>query len=232
MRLALLFQDADDGFFPSFWSEARAVGIPKPGSRDLRPLTILSVFYRTWARRHASDGYLWLNAWAPPGLRGGRPTHSAADCSWDVGLRVFASCSGADPSRHAIFVDTEKCFDRFLIGAIFIVAEFVGVPPRILRVARLYRSLRRLLFVNGRPTHWLILPDDDIECCGLPQGCPLAPLFCNIAMAVWENSLLHAGCSALFSYLDDRTFFASSLALLDKFMGTTYAVDSFFAKYA
>ena len=125
-------------------------------------------------------------------------------------------------------MDTEKSFDRFLGGPIFIVGEFVGVPPRILRVARLYRFLRRLLFANGLPTHWLILLDDGIEWCGLPQAHPLAPLFCNIAMAVWENCLLYAGCSGFFSYLDDRTFFADSLALLDKVMGTVCAADQFF----
>lgn len=47
LRLALLLQNGDDGFFPSFWSEARTLGMPKLGSRELRPLTILSVFNST-----------------------------------------------------------------------------------------------------------------------------------------------------------------------------------------
>ena len=228
LRLGELFNDADEGFLPTFWLEARCVGIPKPGSKDLRPLTVLSVHHRTWARRHASWGYMWLNAWAPPGLRGGRPRHSAADCSWDIALRVFASCSGADPPRHAIFVDTEKCFDRFLIDPIFRCAEHLGVPPHILRVARIYRGLRRILFVNGRPTQWLIAPHENVECCGLPQGCPFAPLFCNIAMAIWEKSLRVSGCQDLYSYLDDRTFFAPTLHLLGQYMRTTSQVDNLF----
>ena len=41
----------DRGLTPAFWTEARLVGIPRPGTLETRFLTILSGLYRCWAKR-------------------------------------------------------------------------------------------------------------------------------------------------------------------------------------
>ena len=82
--LAHLLDYADAGYFPSFWQEARTVGIPKDESTERRPLTIMSCFYRTWASRHARLCMSWLDSHLPSGAYGARPCRSAADCAWIV----------------------------------------------------------------------------------------------------------------------------------------------------
>eukprot|EP00959_Pyramimonas_sp_CCMP1952_P193167 4039564-Pyramimonas_sp.AAC.1 len=55
-RLAMLLNEADRGRLPSFWRHARVALIPKgPGSPpgDRRPLTVMAITYRLWAKRHS-----------------------------------------------------------------------------------------------------------------------------------------------------------------------------------
>ena len=97
--LTSLLNAADDGLVPKSWSEARLVLIPKPESpNEKRPLTILNISYRIWAKRHASHLNAWIDSWAHPGLVGARIAESAADTALRVSHAVnMATASVTDP---------------------------------------------------------------------------------------------------------------------------------------
>eukprot|EP00959_Pyramimonas_sp_CCMP1952_P298265 6238917-Pyramimonas_sp.AAC.1 len=84
-RLAMLLNEADRGRLPSFWRHARVTLIPKgpdspPGDR--RPLTVMAITYRLWAKRHPASLNTWLMSWKPPGLAGAMPNHSCPEILW------------------------------------------------------------------------------------------------------------------------------------------------------
>jgi hypothetical protein len=79
--LVLLLNRADRGQFPKFWHDAKVTGIPKKGSIEYRPLTILSGTYRLWARRQAFELGNWLDTWAPRSMFGGRVRIGASDAA-------------------------------------------------------------------------------------------------------------------------------------------------------
>ena len=75
---AYFFDQCDLGRFPNFFRQARLVGIPTfDGTQDRRPLTIMSVLYRVWAKRLASLTGHWMNQNMPVGIYGGRRRHAA-----------------------------------------------------------------------------------------------------------------------------------------------------------
>ena len=68
-----LLNKADAGHLPAHWQEGRVAMIPKadaPGER--RPLTVMNISYRLWAKRSALHYNAWLHSWAPRGLVGAR----------------------------------------------------------------------------------------------------------------------------------------------------------------
>jgi hypothetical protein len=110
-----LLSAADAGHFPQFWAEARVVGIPKPGTMERRPLTILSVFYRLWARRLADHLNTWAAQWLPLGAFGARAQRSAADAIWEASTRIEAARLGLGAPSHILALDQAKCFDRLCL---------------------------------------------------------------------------------------------------------------------
>ena len=80
--LCALLDDCGVGLFPSFFAQARCVGVPKPGSLERRPLTILSAPYRVCAYRMAAFAGTWMAARMPPEVYGARKGSSACDASW------------------------------------------------------------------------------------------------------------------------------------------------------
>jgi hypothetical protein len=106
--LRVLFDEADKGNFPTFWKDARVSGIPKKGSTDRKPLTIMSQYYRIWARRKAKHLGVWFNDWAPSPMFGGRIKIGAADAATLVAIRVERSRLGLDQPIFVASTDMEK----------------------------------------------------------------------------------------------------------------------------
>ena len=211
--LCALYNEANKGRFPKFWCDAKVTGIPKKGSTDYRPLTIMSATYRVWARRQAYILGPWFNAWAPRSIYGGRIKIGAADAASLVSMRCERSRLGIDAPLHAASTDMEKYFDRLLLPSLRQLATTARLPPSILAVLDLYANLRRHVFLDGSPTQFVPFGPNS---CGVPQGCPLACLFTNLASAALAEYLASTDPDVeLFSYLDDRVYFASPHSLLE-----------------
>ena len=222
--LLLLLEEADKGRWPRFWNDARVVAIPKPGSTERRPLTVLSVFYRVWARRAALHLGQWADGWMPTGLHGGRPGVSAADAVWKVSMD-FNDAKTSSRTRCYLALDQEKFFDRLLLPALHDMAGQLSLPPVITQALSHYARLKRYVFIDGYPTRFVLHGPDP---CGLPQGCPLAPFFANLTAAAWEFLVKDCcGEDVLpYTFLDDRMIISSDPSLLEKALAETKDFDT------
>ena len=205
--LCQLLDEADAGRMPSFWSDARVVGIPKPGSFDRRPLTVMSTFYRCWAKRLVKGTAPAAESWWPPGLFGARKGRSAAMAANLACLLVEEAKLGMSSPRHVLALDQAKCFDRLLLPAIAALVREAGLPDIYLLPLRHYATLRRILVLDGCVTPFVI---HGANGCGIPQGCPLSAFFCNLVAAAWERQVRRVGSElSVFTFLDDRIIIAS-----------------------
>ena len=220
--LCQLFNAADVGRFPQFWKEAKVTGIPKKGSSEFRPLTILSGTYRLWARRRAFHLAFWFNRWAPPGLFGARKKVGASDAASLGSLRVEGARLGASGPLHLASTDMEKYFDRLLLPTLRELARMAKLDPSLFAVLDLYSSLRRQIFLDGCPTQFIL---SGAGSCGVPQGCPLACFFTNLVAAALDAHMRLVPGVELITYLDDRIFFASSSDVLEQALSSARVFD-------
>ena len=223
--LCALLDDCGIGLFPSFFAQARLVGLPKPGSLERRPLTVLSVLYRVWASRMAAFAGTWMSARMPPEVYGARKGSSACDAGWRYTLLVdHARCSGVP--LHCLAMDQKQRVDRLDLSQLEKLATAVGMPTMCIGALALYARLERHLFF------WTDSPLDVISGSllrGIPQGCPLSVHWCNLAC--W---LLHVrlglDCPGLdaVSFMDDRLLSSGDVLDLDAGLLCTAGVDAIF----
>ena len=89
--------------------------LPKDGTAapdDRRPLTIMSITYRMWAKRHARHINDWLATWKPQGLSGAAKHHSCTDVLWQVQMELCKARTGKRGAAYILSLDLAKCFDR------------------------------------------------------------------------------------------------------------------------
>jgi len=220
--LCALYNEANKGRFPKFWHDAKVTGIPKKGSTEYRPLTILSTTYRVWARRQAYMLGPWFDAWAPRGMFGGRVKIGASDAASLVSMRCERARLGLDGPLHLASTDMEKYFDRLLLPTLHQLSVMAKLPPGILAVLDLYANLRRQVFLDGSPTPFVLT---GTASCGVPQGCPLACLFTNIASAALIEYVSQVPGVEVYTYLDDRVFFATSHRQLELALARAQVFD-------
>ena len=87
IALVSLLDLADAGYLPTFWSHARVTLIPKgedSAPDDRRPLTVMAVVYRLWAKKHVHFQNKWLESFKPKGLSGSVSGVSCPDVLWEV----------------------------------------------------------------------------------------------------------------------------------------------------
>ena len=123
-------------------------------------------------------------------------------------------------------MDMAKYFDTLSLDSLRTLCISIGAPQDLLNVLDLYAKLDRLLFVNSCPFGLRLTGD---FACGIPQGCPLACTFANIAGGCLEHFLQQQGADTGTSYLDDRIFMSDSadeleftlhhVELFDNFLG-------------
>ena len=176
------------------------MGIPKRGSSDRRPFSILPFTYRIWARRVASHLGSWADSWMPKGVHGARNGISASDAIFKVSLRL-ERLKYLNVAAASVTLDQEKFFDRLLLSSLEELAAQANLTGCFMRPLIHYRHVRRHIFLDGGPTgHILHGPGS----CGIPQGCPLGPFFANLAAAAWETMASQFDQIETFTYLDDR----------------------------
>ena len=149
---------SDKGCTLSFWKRARVTLIPKDDDSppsDRRPITVLSVTYRVWAKRHASHLNLWLSTWEPHGLSWAGSNTSCPDVLWEVvGLLSNAGLGHRAPA-FVLSMDQAKCFDRLDLNTLRRVCGKLSLPSCLVALHN-YETLGRLPFVDNEPSDvWL-----------------------------------------------------------------------------
>ena len=224
-RLVILLNLADAGYIPTFWRAARVTMIPKEGAdaSDRRPITVLAVTYRLWAKRKANCLNRWLSQWRPFGLSGAMADVGVGDVLWDVTGDIDDARCGRRGPLFLLSLDQRKCFDRLFLESLESVCSHLGLGLE--PVLQNYRCLSRLLFVDGQPTEvWL----QGSNQCGIPQGCPLATFLCNLTALAWHVSCqrsVHSSQGQFFTCLDDRLATVRSWAIMQRIYDLTIILD-------
>jgi len=223
--LLALLDLADGGHFPSYWKHARVTLIPKgedSAPDDRRPLTVLAVTYRLWAKRHSASLNKWLEAAKPKGLSGAVAGVSCPDILWEIQNSLGKARTGADAAAFLLSMDQEKCFDRLDIENLRAVAIKLEMEA-LQHALNLYEQITRLLFVDNQPSDVWIQGSGLV---GIPQGCPLACLFCNLTAIAWHVTCERAAPgSKTYSYLDDRFALCPSWRELNTLLVATQHLD-------
>jgi len=225
--LCELLDRCNHGRFPAFLRQARVVGIPKnDGTTDRRPLTVLSVIYRLWAKRVARHTGIWMDQFMPESLTGARRGVSAADAAWKL-LASVDQHRVAKTRLHVMAMDQKHCFDRLDVSQLRRLATAVGMPTSCLHALELYCSLERHLFLDGQPTGHILRGNNSR---GIPQGCPIAVHFCNLATWAWHLEVVR-DCPRVMpaSFLDDRVVRTTApIDVFEAVIETTARVDGYF----
>ena len=217
-RVAALFTAVErEGTWPPELLHAYVTMIPKAagGTRpqDQRPITVLDVLYRVWAKGTAL-------AWAPVlqqvylgpttlGFRAQAGTMHLAQLLGDVigyGRRTGRAVWLAS-------FDIAKCYPSLPWWAVFGILEHVGVPVATVRAFRSFYTGLRARFRYGQVegAEWGMAN-------GLAQGCPASPDLLNIVFEGFHRWAVAQGVGfriagrriASASFADDMTLLAGS----------------------
>ena len=163
-----------------------------------------------------------MATWKPAGLSGAMKNTCCPDVLWELQVAFTKAYTGDSPAAFVLSMDLEKCFDTMDIDNLERIAAHLGLVS-CSHALRNYRRLSRLLFIGFEPTDvWL----EGASIVGIPQGCPLACLLCNLASFAWHKHCEYAVPSAvLYTYLDDRFVLANSWAQLEKILQATEELD-------
>ena len=163
---------------------------------DLRPITVLSVLYRVWARIRACQlNVLWQELFAHKGMWGGRTSRGAEPLLLDVALDLEVTSAA---HVAGLSFDLSKAFDRVpreLLGKILAKMSMPGC------VFRPYMHMLR----NATRRYKLGASLDASQPLsgGILQGCPLAMLSMNAICNIWLRSLEATVSCFPRSYVDD-----------------------------
>lgn len=174
--------------WPKQWRQAFVVLLPKPDADStspsgLRPITILSRVYRTWARTHTLQILRWASRFAAPliggGVRGIDPTVLMMHVSF-----LIEQATKEEP-LHGLVVDIRKCFNSIHRGLILAALRKFGIPEYIINpYSNLMKNFERVFVFDG-------FVSDCQTNTGVPEGCPLAVvamLFVTLSMYHYMHS--------------------------------------------
>ena len=175
--------------WPKQWCQAFVVLLPKPDADStspsgLRPITILSRVYRTWARTHTLQILRWASRFAAPliggGVRGIDPTVLMMHVSF-----LIEQATKEEP-LHGLVVDIRKCFNSIHRGLILAALREFGIPEYMINpCSNLMKNFERVFVFDG------FVSDCQTSHTGVPEGCPLAVvamLFVTLSMYHYMHS--------------------------------------------
>ena len=178
---------------------------PPDNPLQLRPLTVLSSLYRTWARLRAKElTHNWQESWIPAGSRGGRIRQGAET----VVFGVMCDLESASADRHVggLSFDLMKAFDRVPHGLLGKILTKMDLAENIRKpYLSMLSNANRRYKINTHFDH----PQRIFG--GILQGDPLSMLMMNVVTCVWMRSL-SAACplSRTRSFVDDLSIIVAS----------------------
>ena len=137
------------GVWPGPIAHSFVAMLPKGGTGepdDYRPIVLLSVYYRIWAKARGQPFTKFLKS------AGITPSHGprAADAlAYDLALRLAASIAGHPPTS-GLALDWSKCYDHLLLDLLRLVGARVGIPPALLTpMLQAYAQPRAVLLAGA-----------------------------------------------------------------------------------
>ena len=169
------------GRWPELTSFSEVVLLAKPGGDpanplDKRPIVLMSVLYRVWARyrRREFDG--WRAQWDPAVAAAWLGADGQA---WEFGWDTACAHAGSGAGVAGVAVDFSKCYDGCRLALVSRALATAGVPPAISRpLLAAYGFTRRLRVGDA----W---GGDCTPTSGIPAGCPLAVSVLAVLTAPW-----------------------------------------------
>jgi hypothetical protein len=146
---------------------------------DYRPIVLLSVYYRTWAKARGQSFAKFLKA------AGITPSHGprAADAlAYDLALRMAASIAGHAPTS-GLALDWSKCYDHLVLDLLRLVGVRVGIPATLLTpMLQAYAQPRAVLLAGA-------LAPERTPTAGLAPGCPRATDLLAIVILMYTSAM-------------------------------------------
>ncbi len=188
--------------WPQGLEQAAVVLLPKnPGSGpgEQRPIALLSVIYRTWARARGKILRRELHKVLPMAVLGGKPGARVEDIVHELNTHVaYARNRGLQSA--AAFLDLSKAYERIHLDLMQAACIKCGVPQCIWDpMIRMYRAPRRVRV--GEAWSRQVVPR-----CGIPAGCPMAVQMMGIYLSpvIWQIQSLKPAPS-IRTFVDDVT---------------------------
>ena len=199
---ALLRAVERGGRWPDGIARAEVVLLPK-GAADIvedplqrRPITLLPILYRLWARLRQADVARWRRSWDPAMALARLGAEGQAWLfAWEAGMaRTRGECAAG------IAVDFSKCNDTVRLPLLARVLRSAAWPPGLSGPLLHAYGAPRCLRVGGA------LGDPWQPCSGIPAGCPLAVDVLAVITFAWVAAVRReAPALARRAYVDDLT---------------------------
>jgi hypothetical protein len=148
--LAELFETVERaGAWPEPIAHSFVAMLPKGGSGDpddYRPIVLLSVYYRIWAKARGPSFAKFLKA---AGITPSAGPRAADALAYDLALRMAASIAGHAPTS-GLALDWSKCYDHLVLDLLRLVGGRVGIPDAILTpMLQAYSQPRAVLLAGA-----------------------------------------------------------------------------------
>lgn len=165
---------------------------------QFRPITVLSLIYRTWSSIRARQLLDWLNSFSPDGLSGNRKGHSTAQVWWSISAQLETTWYENSELSGAIG-DIIKCFNNLPRVPVLAIAKHLKVADHL--IVPWFHSISQLQrrFVVAGGTGPICL-----GVTGFPEGDPLSVCsmyLVNIVMDQWIKCQLQQ--SQLLTFVDN-----------------------------
>ena len=158
-EVAILFNHFEQtGMTPTCWQVARQVFVPKPLAVDvsldngfpadkLRPITVLSVWYRLWSRARLTSPELeaWLSDWWPSDATGGKKGSEIYDSLIDIDDKVHLD------QNFLISLDFSLAFDHLHPRLAIEMFMTLGLSPGLASMlSSIWCHQQRILVYGGQ----------------------------------------------------------------------------------
>ena len=202
-RLADLVQLCEEeGRWPELLRIAHVMLLSKGGKPvdklQARPITVLPLVYRAWAKVRAKQLRTWLEEHTEL-LVGHR---QAAEFQAAVLATVLSLGKATGEQAGAVCLDFSKAYDSLDLEFLEQALRRAGVSEQILRLAfSMYRAFRVIRVGDA------VGPDQEPGY-GLPAGCPFATFFMAVVTQPWRRQLrLLPARPSVRTWVDDCTAF-------------------------
>ena len=209
------------------WPQAAMVGLISAVEKhstaatpsEYRPITVLSMLYRTYSSIRAKQLLRWLHQHAPEGLMGNMPHQSTVQV-WRALAEQIEHAHYHDQEWSGTVTDVCKCFNTLPRHVVYFLARHMGIPEHFVKSwHKTLAHIQRRFVVQGGCSPAILSHT------GYAEGDPL-----SVVAMVLVNCAMHAFVSkstspiSVLSYVDNWEAQSSSpeatceaLAAMDQF---------------